>query len=78
MKQYWIPGTGHFYKVNLHAHSTISDGCETPEALKALYQSQGYHALSITDHELLVDHTDLNDENFLLITGFEYAFMEEG
>ncbi len=78
MKIYLLPATGKFYKVNLHAHSTVSDGCLTPAELKALYKSRGYDALAITDHELLVDHTDLSDEDFLLITGFEYAFMEEG
>ena len=66
-----------FYKANLHAHSTVSDGKFTPAELKALYKNKGYSILSITDHELLVDHSELDDENFLMLTGMEYAFIEK-
>ena len=36
MKQYLLPPTGTFYKVNMHCHTTISDGSFTPEEIKAL------------------------------------------
>ena len=77
MKTYLLPENGQFYKANLHAHSTVSDGAYTPEALKDIYKAKGYSVLAYTDHELLVDHSDLTDENFLALTAFEYAFIEK-
>ena len=77
MKKYLLPETGHFYKANLHAHSTISDGTLTPEEMKAAYKAHGYSVLSITDHDLMVPHHDLTDPDFLMLTGFEMD-MEEG
>ena len=38
------------YKANLHSHSTLSDGCLTPEEMAAAYREQGYSILAITDH----------------------------
>lgn len=77
MKKYLIPNEGSFYKANLHCHSTVSDGAHTPEEMKEYYKSKGYQILAVTDHELLVDHTDLNDDDFLMLTGYEYAFIED-
>ena len=31
MKKYLLPKTGNFYKANLHAHTDMSDGRNTPE-----------------------------------------------
>ncbi|MCQ2385298.1 MAG: PHP domain-containing protein [Clostridia bacterium] len=76
MKHHLIPEEGNFYKANLHAHSTVSDGKLTPKQLKEIYQSRGYSVLALTDHELLVDHSDLTDENFVMLTSFEYAVEE--
>ena len=77
MRKYLIPEEGSFYKANLHAHSTVSDGGCTPQRLKEHYKNHGYSILAFTDHELLVDHSDLDDEDFLTITGVEYAFVEK-
>ena len=54
-----------------------ADTNTTPEELKKRYRAQGYSILAYTDHEILVDHSDLNDEDFLALTGIEYAFMEQ-
>lgn len=59
------------YKANLHCHSTLSDGKKTPEELKEMYKRHGYSILAITDHETPRSHSDLDDENFLTITGYE-------
>ena len=59
------------YKANLHCHSTLSDGKKTPEELKEMYKRHGYSILSITDHEAPCCHSELDDENFLTITGYE-------
>ena len=77
MKKYLLPEAGQFYKANLHAHSTISDGRLTPEQLKDAYKQHGYSVLCITDHDLMVPHHDLSDPDFLMLTGFEMEFDEE-
>ncbi|MBQ9963702.1 MAG: hypothetical protein IJP14_01110 [Clostridia bacterium] len=59
------------YKANLHSHSVYSDGQKTPQELKELYKGQGYAILAITDHEVPKNHSYLNDEDFLTITGYE-------
>lgn len=71
MKHYLLPQTGVFYKANLHCHSTMSDGKLTPQQLRDAYREQGYSVLSITDHEYLLDHSDLNLPDFLMLTGYE-------
>lgn len=77
MKKYLIPQGGRFYKANLHTHSTVSDGALTPSELKDLYKAQGYSVLAYTDHEIMEDHTDLNDDEFVALNGLEYAFIEK-
>ena len=34
MKTYLLPPTGNFYKANLHAHTDMSDGTNSPEEVK--------------------------------------------
>lgn len=77
MKKYILSEAGTFYKANLHCHSTISDGDLTCEELKDHYKALGYSVLAYTDHEVLIDHSDLNDENFLTITSYEMAVNAE-
>ncbi len=78
MKRYLLPQNTKFYKANLHAHSTVSDGALSPEELKNAYKQHGYSILAITDHFKLEDHSDLNDDDFLMITGCELAIVEPG
>jgi len=59
------------YKANLHCHSTLSDGNLTPEELKRIYRAKGYSILAITDHEVPRNHSDLNEKDFLTVTGYE-------
>ena len=68
---YLIPPYKKQYKANLHCHSTNSDGKKTPRELKKMYKSHGYSILAITDHEVPKNHSYLNDEEFLTITGYE-------
>lgn len=77
MRKYLISEKGKFYKANLHCHSTVSDGRNTPEELRDYYKAHGYQILALTDHELLVDHSDLNAEDFLMFTGYEYAIVDD-
>ena len=74
MKQYLLPESGSFFKVNLHSHTTVSDGRQTPEEVKAFYKANGYSAVAFTDHEIMLDHSDLSDDEFIALTGYEYGF----
>lgn len=37
-------------KVNLHLHTTDSDGRKTPEEAAAIYKAAGYDVIAVTDH----------------------------
>lgn len=61
----------HYYKANLHTHSTVSDGKLSPEEVRDAYKGQGYSILALTDHSVIVEHPELNQEDFLMLTGVE-------
>lgn len=44
-----------WYKGNLHTHSYWSDGDEFPEMIMDWYKSNGYHFVSLTDHNTLAE-----------------------
>ena len=69
--RYLLPQEGTFYKANLHCHTNLSDGQLSPEDIKIAYQLRGYQVVAYTDHRICVDHSDLNDESFLALTGTE-------
>ena len=62
---------GKWYRGNVHAHTTVSDGTKTPETLVEIYREAGYDFLSITDHSIVAKTGHLSSENFLLIPGEE-------
>ena len=66
-----LPASYGSYKANLHCHTTLSDGRLTPKRSKARYLANGYSVVAFTDHNVLVDHSDLTDERFLALTGIE-------
>lgn len=57
------------YKVQLHTHTTESDGADTPAALMAAYEAAGYDAVAITDHNILT--ADPGGHGILYIPGVE-------
>ena len=75
MKTYLFGEKAHCYKANMHTHTTVSDGAFSPEETKRRYMEQGYSVVAFTDHEVLFDHSDLSDENFLAITSYEAEIM---
>lgn len=77
MKRDLLPRVKKYFKTNLHTHSNISDGVLTPEEVVEKYKSAGYQVLSITDHNVIVDHSDKNTEDFLLLTGVEVNVNDE-
>ena len=62
--------SGNWYRANLHAHTTESDGNLSPPEAAEFYRGAGYQVLAITDHwnvsDLKSDHTD-----FLILRGAE-------
>lgn len=60
-----------FYKAALHAHSTVSDGKQTPEDVKQTHKEHGYQILCITDHNIINCYNHLNEPDFLMLTGME-------
>lgn len=77
MKIELIPEAGNFYKVNLHCHTTISDGKQTPEEVKEYFKSLGYSAVCYTDHEVLIGHEELCDDSFIALHGYEVAVKKD-
>ena len=69
--------TGHWYRGNLHTHSTASDGRKTPAEVCAFYRAQGYDFISLTDHFLetyrfpITDTTPYRGDGFTTILGAE-------
>lgn len=77
MKKYLLPETGNFYKANLHCHTSYSDGMYSPKEIKTLYKNNGYSIVAYTDHEIMIPHPDLCDDEFVALTGFEADITEE-
>ena len=64
------------FKANLHCHTTVSDGDWTPERVKEEYKKRGYSIVAYTDHDLMISHSELNDEKFLAMNGYEVEINE--
>ncbi|MBE6560622.1 MAG: hypothetical protein E7662_05810 [Ruminococcaceae bacterium] len=71
MKTYLLPPTGKFYKANLHAHTDMSDGTNSPEEVKEIFRSMGYSIVAYTDHDVFVDRSHLCEDDFLALNGVE-------
>ncbi len=58
------------YKVNLHTHTTLSDGQLSPEEAMRIYAEQGYDAVALTDHWYCGKETELC--GVTILSGAEY------
>lgn len=76
MKKYLLPEKANQYKANMHCHSTVSDGKLTPLQIKEAYKANGYSIVAYTDHDVLLGHTELRDDDFLPLHGYEMEFTE--
>ena len=69
--------TGRFWRGNLHAHSTRSDGTLSPENVCKKYREAGYDFVAVTDHFLeqydypLVDTSPYRLDDFTTLIGAE-------
>ena len=76
MRKYLLPENATYYKANMHSHSMVSDGNFTPEEMKDVYMAEGYSIVAYTDHDVIVDHSDLTDDKFIALTGTEYSITD--
>jgi hypothetical protein len=67
-------GGSNVYKVQLHTHSTNSDGANTPEAVVNAYKTAGYNVIVISDHDFCTDDPGVAD--ILFIRGVEETSTE--
>jgi len=71
MRKYLLPENGTFFKANLHAHTDMSDGTNSPEEVREIFKAKGYSIVAYTDHDILVDRSYLCQEDFLALNGIE-------
>ena len=76
MKKYLISPELNWYRANMHCHTTVSDGHYSPEKIKEEYKKMGYSIVAYTDHEIICDHSHLNDDEFLAITSSEFSIND--
>lgn len=76
MRKILLDNSKKFYKGNMHCHSNLSDGYFSPEELKRIYKENGYSFLAITDHEFFVNHSELDDGEFITLTSAEFAIKQ--
>ena len=58
------------FKVNLHTHTTCSDGKRTPQEAADIYAAHGYDAVALTDHWKCGEERTLS--GVLMLSGAEY------
>ena len=71
MKHSFFSGDGNWYKGNLHAHTTESDGMQTPEERVKAYRSKGYSFLAITDHNVFASYPEFCGTDFIVLPATE-------
>ena len=59
-----------FKKINLHIHTTCSDGKAEAEDILKSAKEQGYELIAITDHNTIEAHKLIQDD--ILMTGVEF------
>ncbi len=57
-------------KINLHTHTTRSDGERTPEECAAIYRAAGYDAIALTDHWIYTSDGEI--DGLAVISGCEF------
>ncbi len=57
-------------KINLHTHTTLSDGERSPDECAAIYRAAGYDAIALTDHWVYTSEGEI--DGLSIISGCEY------
>ncbi len=67
-------------KFDLHMHSVVSDGTDTPSEIVSLIKKGGYDCFSITDHDAMMgcqEAADLVGNDVSFISGVEFSVKDE-
>lgn len=67
--------------IDLHCHSTASDGALTPQALWAMARERGIALLALTDHDSMAGYLalrDIEDSGLQLVAGVELSCQWQG
>ncbi|MFD9930426.1 PHP domain-containing protein [[Kitasatospora] papulosa] len=68
-------------RIDLHTHSTASDGTDTPAELVANAAAAGLHVVALTDHDTVGGHAEAAaalPEGLTLVTGAELSCQVDG
>ncbi|MFI8433359.1 PHP domain-containing protein [Streptomyces sp. NPDC079020] len=68
-------------RIDLHTHSTASDGTDTPAELTAAAAAAGLDVIALTDHDTVGGHREAIDalpEGLTLVTGAELSCKLDG
>ena len=76
--KYLLPRVPKYFRTNLHTHTNITDASVTAEQMKEFYKKRGYQILCLSDHNVIINFSELNDEDFLMLTGAEFNVNEPG
>ena len=68
---------GHWYKGNIHTHTTLSDGAIAPDDQIKAYKAHGYDFLAFTDHNVMNLESRWGSDGFLMIPGWERDIVHE-
>ena len=60
-------------KGNLHTHTTRSDGTSSPQRMVDEYAQKEYDFLSLSDHDVLSDYTELDCKGMVLLDACEIS-----
>ena len=63
------------YKINLHTHTTVSDGRRSPEEAAEIYKNAGYDAIALTDHWIFSPECEIG--GLKILSGVEYNLPDE-
>ena len=69
------------YKIDLHLHTTASDGSDTPSELLALAKEAGLTVISVSDHDTLagcIEAIKAPQNDVKVITGIEFSCHHYG
>ena len=65
-----------YYKMQMHCHSTNSDGVMSPDSVAKQYLSRGYRILCLTDHNYVTPDSAYAIPGLLTISSEEYTFAK--
>ncbi len=60
-----------YYKGNIHAHSTVSDGRKPPAEVAAIFKKHDYNFIVLSEHNIYTRTDEYDSEGFIVLPGME-------